>query len=56
VTLIAEAELGGQAREVGVSAHHPFHRGAHPQPHPVAGDRVTGLRAEDAAQVVRRHR
>jgi hypothetical protein len=53
VALIGEAEVGGDARELSVASGDAVERGAGSQQQAVARDRLPGVGAEDAAEVVR---
>ena len=56
VTVIGEADVGGKPGEVALAVSQAIEHVAHTEAHPVARDRMPGLRAKRAAQMVRRDR
>jgi hypothetical protein len=52
VTLIGEADISGQARQVVLAGCKSLERRSRAQPHAMAGDRVAGRDTEDAAEVM----
>jgi hypothetical protein len=56
MTVVSEAEIGGQTREMVFAVCEPFERGTSAEPYAVSGDRLTGRVAKDAAEVVGRNR
>jgi hypothetical protein len=54
VGLVGESDVGGESGEVGFAVCETFKGEAGAEAYPVAGDRVTGGRVKDSAQVVRR--
>jgi hypothetical protein len=56
VTLIAEPDIGGQARQVVLAACKSLQRRSHAESHAMAGDRVARRGTEGAAEVMGRDR
>jgi hypothetical protein len=54
VTLIGEAQFGGEPGQVSLALGEPLERGARTKANAMARDGVTGRGAEDPAEVVRR--
>ena len=54
MALVRKTEVGRQPGEVALAPSQTLQRGAGAQAHPLARDRLTGDRAEDSAEMVRR--